>query len=646
MKRILYMSILLFGTILVSEAQTTQVKKADKKYDDFYYIDAIKTYEKVVNRGYKSADMLEKLGNAYYFNAQYEEAAKWYGELFAFKQKASNPEYYHRYSLSLKSIGEYDKANEYLNKYYSERGEAKPEIRSYLEIIDMNSGRYDIENAADLNSELSDYGTSFYEGSIIFASTRRVSRMVSRVMGWNEQPHSILYTAKVNSEGGFDKAEIFSDKLDSKFNESTAVFTKDGKTIYFTRNNYLKKRGYSDDNTTFLKVYRATLTNNEWGNIIELPFNDDNYNIAHPALSSDEKTLYFVSDMPGTLGDADIWKVDILGEDNYGIPINLGPTINTEGRESFPFVTENELYYASTGKLGLGGLDIFISRITEDGEYEEAINVGKPINSPMDDFAFYIHSETREGFFSSNREGGKGDDDIYKLIEIRELICEQAIVGTITDMDSGKPLTEAKIILSDESGNILAETYTNLEGKYSFAKESARCDTPYRIKAEQEDYSIEEEFIRTSKNQGEKSQVDIVLKKVKEEPIVGKTLNEVLNIPIIYFDLDKWDIRPDAEVEIVKVLQVLEDYPQMKVEIGSHTDSRASHAYNQRLSERRAASTRDWLVSNGVDPVRLTAVGYGETQLVNDCADGVDCTEDQHQLNRRSTFTITSMGEE
>lgn len=186
---------------MVSNAQKIQVKKADKKYDNYEYIDAIGTYEKVVNKGYKTTDMLEKLGNAYYFNAQYEDAAKWYGELFALQQRANDPEYYHRYSLSLKSIGDYGKANEYLEKYYQAKGEARPELKTYLDIIEENSGRYEIENAGDLNSELSDYGTTLYNGELIFASTRKPKKMTARTQTWNDQPFSTLYSSKIDADG-------------------------------------------------------------------------------------------------------------------------------------------------------------------------------------------------------------------------------------------------------------------------------------------------------------------------------------------------------------------------------------------------------------------------------------------------------------
>src|SRR5690554_147814 len=642
MKKIIYIGSLLLAGLITANAQTTQTKRANELYDNYKYIDAIKTYEKVVSKGYKNPEILQSLANAYYFNAQYTEAAKWYQELFDLQPEASQPEYYLRYSLSLKSIEKYDKANKYLEKYYQARGEARPEIKNYLQIIKENSGRYEIKNAQAINSKLSDYGATVHKGKLIFTSTRQEGTF-SRTNKWNNQPHSVLYAAAIDIEGNPINPAPFSDKLNSKFDEATPVFTTDGNTVYFTRTNYLKKRGYNQEKTTFLKIYSATLKDDQWSDITELPFNSDDFNTAHPALSPDNSTLYFTSDRPGGFGDADIWKVAINKDETFGQPINLGPTVNTEGRESFPFVSsENVLYYASNGKLGLGGLDVFMSKITEQNTYEEAINVGEPINSSVDDFGFYI-SKFRHGFFTSNREGGIGDDDIYTFVEIRKPICEQLIAGVIMDLKTKELLAEAKVNLYDENQSVIAQTTSDTEGKYHFEKSIVLCDKPYRIRAQKENYSVEEEFVRTPNESGE-TVVNLFLRKTKEEPLVGQTLNEILDIPVIYFDLDKWNIRPDAEVEIAKVLQVMEDYPQMKIEIGSHTDSRASHVYNEKLSDRRANSTRDWLIKKGISPDRLAAKGYGETQLINKCADGVECTEEEHQLNRRSIFMITSMG--
>jgi outer membrane protein OmpA-like peptidoglycan-associated protein/tetratricopeptide (TPR) repeat protein len=628
-------------------AQKVQVKKADKQYEKYAYVDAIATYEKVIKKGYKTPDMLQKVGDAYYFNSQFLDAGMWYAELFKLQPEATNPEYYYRYAQCLRSMEDYKQADVYLEKFYQAkgddfRGELYKSSENYLDVINRNSGRFAIQPAMALNSEYSDYGTTLYDGKIVFASTRKNSVLTSRTQKWNDQPFSVLYASTISPTGNLEEPQNFSSKLDSKFNESTPAFTRDGKTIYFTRNNYLKKKGKSSIGSVNLKIYKATLKDGKWDNIVELPFNSDEYNVAHPALSPDEKTLYFVSDMPGSIGGADIWKVSISKNGIFGKPQNLGAGINTEGKETFPFISDaNELFFASDGHPGLGGLDIFVSKITEKG-FSRPENIGRPINGPMDDFGIFI-DVNRNGFFSSNREGGLGYDDIYQFTEYKKLVCEQLLAGIINDIDTGKALEGITVELYDFERNRIATTITNERGEYLFDKPIA-CEMLYRVRASHENYSIDEGAVRIPEKSGE-SELNLKIKKTKQElsPVID--LRFVLGIPDIYFDLDKSNIRPDAEVELQKILTVMLEYPNLVLEIRSHTDSRASHTYNEKLSDSRAKASRQWLIDNGIAPNRLTAKGYGETQLVNHCADGVKCSEEEHQQNRRSEFIVVSGGE-
>lgn len=355
-------SILLIGFVSVTFAQTSKLNSADKKYAKYSYIDAIEIYEKVADKGHKSADLFMKLGDSYYFNGELGKSAKWYKELFALNETVE-PEYYFRYAHSLKSIEDYENANKYLELFYKNssdfRGKEYNNNKDYLVDIEENSGKYTLDKT-NINSEFMDYGASFFGDKIVFTSARTDGAIYSKIHDWTNQNFTDLYVANYDEFNHLGTPENFSKEINSKFNESSPVFTKDGKTMYFTRNNYLKKKGKSDDKTTWIKIYKATFTNNEWGNIIELPFNNDNYSVGHPSLSADEKTLYFSSDMPGGYGGADIYKVSIKGNNSYGNPENLGPVINTEGRESFPFIShDNTLYFASDGHLGLGGLDVF-----------------------------------------------------------------------------------------------------------------------------------------------------------------------------------------------------------------------------------------------------------------------------------------------
>jgi outer membrane protein OmpA-like peptidoglycan-associated protein len=624
---------------LHGNAQQAKIKAADKEYASYAYIDAIKTYEQVAAKGYKSVDLFQKLGNAYYFNSEMTEANKWYTALFDLNETLE-AEYYYRYSQTLKSVGDYDKANEMLSKFSDMnktdlRAKQFEGNKNYLEVIKKNSGRYAVENAG-INSAFSDYGTSFFGNELIFTSNREVKGVTKKIQKWNNQQFTALFSATVSGDGNLEAPTVFSD-VNTKFNEATPVFTNDGKTMYFTRNNYNNgKKGRDSEDIIRLKVYKAVMENGKWSNVTELPFNSNDYSVAHPALSTDEKTLYFSSDMPGTTGLSDIYKVSINADGSYGTPTNLGSNINTEGKETFPFVSnENQLYFASDGHPGLGGLDIFVSKINGTN-YGQPINVGAPINGSADDFAFLIDTKTQTGFFSSNREGGLGFDDIYKFKENKKLECEQLLAGTITDAYNGKILDNAKLTLSDANFKIVESGYSDAQGNYKF---TVKCDSKYYLKAEKKDYVSKEEGVSISDVSG-KTTLSLALDARKTDLNLGDNIAKVFGIKEILFDLDKSDIRPDAALELEKIISVMKKYPQMVIDIRSHTDSRASAAYNYKLSERRARSTMDYMISQGIAKNRLSEKGYGESNLSNGCSDGVPCTEAQHQENRRSEFIV------
>ncbi|MBW4359540.1 OmpA family protein [Flavobacterium taihuense] len=626
-------------------AQKVAVGKAEKSYDRYAYVDAIDTYEKVAAKGYQDEKMFQKLGNAYYFKAELSKALKWYNQLFALYPN-QEAEYFYRYSQALKSAGDYVKADQMLEQFNQKTSNDKRGIlfkdnRNYLEEIKANSGRFQVVDAG-VNSVFSDYGSSFLGNKLVFASARDTGGVSKKVFKWTNKSFSNLYWSEIKPDGEMGTPERFERKINSKFNESTPVFTQDGHTMYFTRNNFLEgKRGRDTNKNTLLKLYKATLDKEgQWSDVIELPFNSNNYSVAHPALSVDEKKLYFASDMPGTLGQSDLFRVKINTDGTYGEPENLGPEVNTEGRETFPFISDdNELYFASDGRPGLGGLDIFVAKIEVDESFFGIQNVGEPINSKEDDFAFLINSKNRNGFFSSNRERGKGYDDIYRFVENKKLICEQMLSGLVTDLDSGQIIVGAKISLFDSNFKPLQVALTDEKGSYSFPVD---CGKMYYVRGEKDEYQTKEGSVKTKMLGGNKL-FPIVLEKRMKSITVGTDLAKTLDIPIIYFDLDKSFIRKDAMFELAKVIAVMQQYPDIKIEVRSHTDSRQSSKYNEKLSDMRAKATVAWLVSNGINSVRLVGKGYGESQLVNHCSDGVKCTEEEHQANRRSEFIIVSM---
>jgi outer membrane protein OmpA-like peptidoglycan-associated protein/tetratricopeptide (TPR) repeat protein len=646
MKKQLKIFALLLVCLSANAQEDKVLKRGDKRYNDLAYVDAIKTYERVANKGYKSVDLFQKLGNSYYFNGKLKEANKWYDELFAMNQEVE-PEYYYRYAQTLKANEEYDKADKFLDKFNQvssndSRGSLYRNQKDYRKTIDLNSGRFQIAPTS-VNTKVSDYGATVFQNQLIFASSRDSIGVSKTSTRWTSNAFTNLFAAGIGEDGRLSQPVKFSKNVNSIFHEDSPVFTKNGKIVYFTRNNYNKKKiGKDDDQVILLKIYRASLVNNEWTNVVEVPFNSDKYSVAHPALSPDEKTLYFASNMPGTKGQSDIFKVTITGDNTYSTPENISSTLNTEGRETFPFITDdNELYFASDGHPGLGGLDIFATALDKNGLPKSVVNIGAPVNGPMDDFAFWIDSKSRDGYFSSNREGGKGLDDIYSFSEKSrlELDCNQELEGLIANSDTGEILPNAKVTLFDASFKEIATVQSDDKGSYSFPVE---CGKRYYVRGEKDEYETRESMINVPKKSG-RSKVDLATNKKVKEVLVGTDLAKTFDIKIIYFDLDKSKIRQDAALELEKILDVMKQNPTIKIDVRSHTDSRQTNQYNEALSDRRAKATIAWLIKNGIKADRLTGKGYGESQLVNKCADGVECTETDHQLNRRSEFIIVSM---
>lgn len=652
MKKRLSTIVFVFSLVLGNTNSFAQagLNSAIKGYDRWAYMDAIKMYEKVFDRGFSNQELVEKLGNAYYFNARYNEAQKYYQKLFSEYDLSNIPtEYFYRYAHTLQNVKDEKEAKKYYDAFVKRAGDEsqiskirKNEV-SLQKQIKENSGRTsEIANLA-INTPYADYGAFVHNNVFYYTSAKDTGNLVVKRHTWTGNAFTSLYTADSGNLDTDSKSTSIKGKVKTKLNEASAIVTADGQTMYFTRNNIVKgKRRYDAHKNTRLKIFRAELVNGKWSNVEELPFNSDQFNTAHPALSSDEHTLYFSSDRPGGFGGGDLWKVSVNGE-SYGTPENLGEGINTEGRETFPFVMNNELYFSSDGRVGLGGLDVFAATIKENRTFGEVQNIGSPINSEFDDFAYYIDGNTKNGFFSSNRDGGKGNDDIYSFTELRSLVlnCNQQLHVKVKDAKTGELLTDAMVTLADDLYNVNGTSNKYIDPTYNF-NHGYECGDIYHIKAEKEGY-ITQEIKVALPNESGITEAEIILEPAKIPLKPGDDLFKVLNLNPIYFDLDKYYIRPDAALELAKVFSVLEEYPTMKIDIRSHTDSRQTHKYNETLSSNRAKSTAEWLISNGINRNRLTWKGYGETQLVNGCADGVDCSEAEHQMNRRSEFIIVEM---
>lgn len=629
------MVVLTSGSVL---SQKKDIAKANKEFDKFAYIDAREIYLKVVEDGYESAEIFKKLGDTYYFNSDYTNAAKWYDKLVNQFPDQTEAEYYYRAAQSLKSLGKYTESDALMNDYISKGGKGLviktyEDDPNYLKSTVFKSRDFTLDKVG-INSSTSDFGASFYgKDNIVYASTSRTDG--TKVYEWTNQPFLDLFIAERDSTGQLSNSMPLGGDINTPYHESSTAFTKDGMTVYFTRNNFLDgKKGKDKNKTIRLKLYKATKTGEyNWTNIVELPFNSKEYSVAHPALSPDGKRLYFSSDMPGTNGMSDLWYVDILGNDKYGVPVNLGPEINTEARESFPFISENNnLYFSSDGRSGLGGYDIFVTPLDKDGKPGKITNLGSPTNSAKDDFGFIINENDRIGYVTSNRGGDRGsiDDDIYLVKEI----CSITIQGKVFDKETKDPLPGAQVSLLDENNQLVSQTSAKNDGTYSFVGD---CGTQYTVRGVKEGYNPYEKIIETPMLSGI---VDVPLPLERIGPCPPNDLGCKLNLQPIYFDFDKSNIRPDAEIELAKILAAMREYPELIIHIESHTDSRGNDNYNMALSERRAQSTLKWLVSKGIDANRLTAKGYGESQLVNQCSNGVSCTSEEHQLNRRSMFII------
>ena len=637
----------------------SKIKKANDLYGKYAYVDAIKIYERIAEQGYVDQNILENLGNSYYFNADYTTALKWYDKLFENAKKDSQnykitPEYYYRYAQCLKSVERYDEAKIILDQFVKLTG--KDDLRArkleehedYLQVIKDNSGRLTIK-PVEINTEFSEYGTAFYgKDEVVYTASRKTS--ARGTSNWTGEGYYDLFRAKF-SNGQLSKEEPFSSKLNSLLNESSPVFTRTMDTIYFTRNYQVplskEEKKKKVEEKVLLELYRSVRKNNEWTEPVRLPFNVTGYSVAHPAITPDGKWLYFAADINGTRGKSDIFRVRINHKKGiYGKPENLGDLINTEGRETFPYISsKNVLFFSSDGLPGLGGLDIFAVKIEQDGSLKRLQNIGRPGNTPDDDFAFVLDEDRSVGFLSSNRPGGKGKDDIYYFVQNRplEFDCKKTIKGIVKDIDTKEVLGQVTLTLSDSDQKEIAKIDNKSNGDYDFGAKTVNCDDTFVfLRAQREDYAVVEEQVNI-REKGTVIEKEILMKTTKKKLQKGDDLAKIFQIKEIKFDLGKYNIRPDAAAELVKIVEAMKDHPTMKIAIRSHTDSRGSDKFNLILSDKRAKATMEWIVSQGIAKNRLTAKGYGETQLVNGCKNGVPCSEEEHQQNRRSEFIIVEM---
>ncbi|HLV15081.1 MAG TPA: OmpA family protein [Xanthomarina sp.] len=632
--------ILSFSSVSLVYSQEKKIKKATENYAHLNYVNAQKVYLAVADKGHQSEELFTKLANSYYFNAQYDQAVIWYERLFNFVSEPERDLVYLRYSQALKAMGQTDKSLEYYDAFVHKTGfnTNSKTAKDYLGLIQQNSGRYELESLqATYNENKITFGHVKQGDALYYSSTNDSKTFLNKRSAWDGLSFLSLYTIELDTlNRAISKPKKLTGNIESKFHESSPVFTEDGNTMYFTQSNLTYEHKRDDQN---LKIYRSKKVGNKWQKPEELSINSDHFSTAHPSLSPDGTKLYFSSDRPGGFGESDLYVSKIDANGNLSEPVNLGSQINTSGKETFPFVSaNNELYFSSDGHLGLGGLDVFYVKI-RDNDYGNLLNIGAPVNSYADDFSFGMDVETRRGFISSNRSSVEGEfvyDNIYSFLETTPIIdvYKAQIEGFVFDKQTGVPIANATLILKDSEGHQYASLVTNSEGYYQV--ESNRFEV-YTLQVSHERYdsddTLSESGLETQKINFHLQQNEIAL-------VPGVDLAKVLNIPIIYFDFDKSNIRKDAQVELEKVFTVLQEHDHLRLNIRSHTDSRGNYEYNQSLSQRRAVSTMNYLVSKGIDSSRLTFEGLGESELVNDCGDNDICSEAEHQANRRSEFIV------
>ena len=634
--------------------RTNNIFNAQNNYDDYEFSPAIKKYLKLARAGKQTKEIYKYLAMAYFNNSQYDLATVWFNKLIDSYPKGLDPEMYFRASISFKSIEAYDVADQFMKKYIELKNSPLSDKylkvnESYLDTIIKNSGNYSLFKT-DINSENSDFGPNFYDDeSIIFASSLETTG--DKNFKWSNEPFLDLFIAKIDSLGNLSERETLQGEVNTKYHESTATISNDGKTMYFTRNNFFKGRLKSArDKEVKLKIYKATKTNDSWGSIEELPFNGNQYSTAHPALSPDNKKLYFSSDMPGSYGKSDIWFVYIFEDGKYSQPINMGPNVNTEFRESFPFIDKiNHLYFSSDGKLGLGGFDIFTSKLNDRGYPLKSTNLGIPVNSAFDDFG-YVYNQNRDfGYFSSNRNGlnGSSSDEVYKIIKrentnysktptIKKSGCGLTIEGKVYDLYTKELLIGAKVELLNANKNVIRKLIVDENGNFLFDNK-VDCSKTYYLRASN-GISYSTRQIQLDPSEGQKLVENIDLS--WRTDCLPNDLICVLGVDPIFFELNKATLKRNSILSLKKVLVALIKYPEMVLQISSYADSRASKEYNRKLSLKRAKVTKNWLINKGIDPSRLLIKALGEENLDNICIDNIDCSEAEYQLNRKSTFKI------
>jgi outer membrane protein OmpA-like peptidoglycan-associated protein/tetratricopeptide (TPR) repeat protein len=621
MKKKYIILILVLASSLIS-AQNKDTQIADKLFKKFEFISAAESYLKLVASNNADGYVYSQLGDCYFNIYNTKEAAKWYAKAIAKKQDS---ELYYRYAQMLKANGNYAESNKQMQKFSEmqpndSRSKIFNENPNYVPVLLDQRKSFDVKSI-DINSDKSDFGALLMDNTIYFTSARNSN---SKIYSWTKEPFLDIYKANLNEDGTISNILLIKE-INSKYHDGSVSISRDGSTMYFTSDSF-RENSFEKDKASKLKlgrnnIFRAKFVNGKWDEITSLPFNSKDYSTGNPSISKDGKTLYFSSNMPGSIGGVDIWKVAISETGSYGTPENLGKSVNTEGNESFPFITsDNVLYFSSDAKQGLGAMDVYKIDLTKNSE---AKNLGKPVNSEKDDFAFTINENKNIGFVASNRNG---NDDIFKLIPV----CNYEVNAIVTNANSGEILAEANVSILDDKSNIISTIKSNNKGEVSFTVD---CEKTFTIQAIKDGFEGNSFAVIASKKKGGSIKIDAVLKPISE--II--TEKEVKLNPI-FFEYNNSNITQQGAFELDKLVQIMKNNEKLIIFVKSHTDNRGTDEFNLLLSDKRAKSTIQYVISNGIDPNRISGKGFGETEPKVDCKE--NCTEEAHEQNRRSEFLI------
>lgn len=632
----------LFAVVLNScKPSKGTMAAAREAFEKKEYFNAGESYKAVYSKTKKKDEKNEacfQTAECYRLANDMKNAENWYRK--ATKGDPTNAEAVFRLGQCLKSNSKYSEAIVEL-KAYQKKNPQDPRTEEEIKGCELalkwknEKTRYVVENVKPLNTKWSDFSPMMYKKNELYFTSDREKGASNKMYGWTGNGYTDIY--KVTYKTDKKKPNVITydiptlidkDVINTPYNDGAVCFDAKGTTIYYTQCSGKDGKGKN------CRIYTAEATGTQWSEPKVLPFSSDSFTCGHPFLNKAGDVLYFSSNMPGGEGGKDLWYVTYSKRGKtWGDPINLGPTINTEGDEMYPFIADDgTLYFSSNGHVGLGGVDIYYSK-GENADWSEPVNMKSPVNSGGDDFAMSLAKDKESGFFSSYREGGRGQDDIYRFY-MTPLVF--TLSGVVRDSMTKEllPNTFITITNSTDTGKLIIKT--DAAGSY---KITLKSKTDYELFAAREDYY--DSKVETQTTRGLEQSTDLI----QDFVILEFDFKKVFTLEGIYYDVDKANIRPDAALILDTMVVLLNKYPRIRVELGSHTDCRSDSVYNQKLSQRRADSAVAYIINHGIDSARLVAKGYGESALVNDCAcEGQVvkrvCNEDEHQLNRRTTFRL------